>query len=256
MRNKINYKDLYYIIKSILDSKIVCDENHASLKDIYSLSERVCIKNEIELQNHKDKIVKKLSQAYRMNCDIHVAFDYSKEELSCTLIDPGITKLGLVSSMYAPAYKFIKDDQFNLCVSKPASETFFNGEEFLSLIKSELSDLYDFYLEIKDTYQKISTNIEIKDTPFLADILDLSVCLSTKELYPEGRFFLFYDIEKKRYELKCDSPKIRRLLKRKEAAFFGNILIEIESCPDWMLPYLKEEKIMNEKNMILKQTPN
>lgn len=233
---------------------MVCDENHASLKDIYSLSERVCVQNEIELQNYKDEIVKKLSKAYGMYCDIHIVFDYKKRELSCTFIDLRITKPGFFSSNSAPVYKFIKDDQLNLCVSRSANETFFEADEFLNLIESELSDLYDYYLKIENTYQKISTNIEIKDTPFHLDILDLSICLNTGELYPEGRFFLFYDIEKKRYEIKCDSPKIRALLKRKEMVLFDNILIEIEKCPEWMRSYLKEEKITSNKNNILKQT--
>lgn len=216
-------------VKSILTSEKNLESDCISLYDIAVLMSKT---------NHKyDNTVKKYEEdiEYLTNEKIIIYdFDYDYNELM----------IGVKS--YGKVYKKIifKKKNGDLYISKAEYNW---AKDILESAGTEISKLYDDFLEYKNYKEDNRYGVKPINSNFLVDISyhGVSICATNKSFNSSNDFELsfpeYYD-ENHEYKYDCNSTKVMDALKGSEKQIFKRIFVKIDDCPKWMQEKLYKKR--------------
>lgn len=248
------YTDKVITIKAWNDSKIFKYKPITNKKEI--LEE---LKEILNYEKSKDPDLVSLKHVYRLLYDKNESYTRIKKTIETRIDDKLKCEYG--DGTYCVIYDFDYDNNImsigfrryrtsdvervgfakengDLHIIK--SERRFGAEDYLVLVGSELSELYDKFLSFKNYRAQNKQRILAANSNFKVNIFPGSVSINDGSISHE--FELEKRVSSKDYDYECNSYEIISLIKGYEDKLFDNIYIKISDCPMWMQEAIKNER--------------
>lgn len=238
--------DVLNDLKDLFANPQHCDTDSISIYDVAALLRKTYFK----IENIKDSYEKTMQYKVKEAIGEHYAvtihgFDYKTGELSISLIYYYRYSNESLNNRPSAKYKFSKKDG-DLYMTEEKDGGHYK-DKILPLLGKNLSDIYDWFLEIENFYTQSSPRIRPLNSGFLVDIGNHGVCLFIPRDWirkiPIGKEFQLSNYNwSNKYSCECNSNNVLEFLRGNESELFKRIFVKIDNCPDWMRDSLYERR--------------
>lgn len=203
-------------------------DNAISLYDIAQLLKQKNNSLERDKKTYDDYFDRTIDEKYSSSSSLIVyGFNYDTNQL----------RIGFKRWDDYDEIRFSKENE-DFFVSE--SESYYSNE-ILALLGNTLSNLYDKLLAYKEFKLERSNKVKPVNSNILVDISSYGVSVYIPNA--QNRFTNDFELECFSYtddfKYDCNSHTIISMIKDHEEEFLKHILIDIEDCPTWMQPILK-----------------
>lgn len=212
------------MIKQLLVSEPNKNSSCISLWEVEQLRRKQYSKITLKKNEYEEQMVELMVQAHNTRyLYTGSSFNALENEMTISFYHNGKWENIFISKKPCNVYG-------NIFVKKIDS---IHAQEYLELLGSVLSELYNFYIQYWQFYYQSSYDVKSVNSRFLVDISDSKSSITFGTDF-KLKFSSFEDVS-------CMCPDdVLAAITGKEEEILKKVFVKIKDCPEWMQPILRE----------------